>query len=202
MAILTPLTLKPRLKSSKKWTQLPQELLTQIVSVCRENFTAQAKAGEFLAKGQIYSEEILFQLGYLPKDRLRQVNFNVSIQFDPKKENALKLIHLALDCAGSLMADHFEKDEPYAPTEWEKVTIEGTAVYHCLTTENSKLEEEADKWLGKLSDELVGEEPDELDDLPVDLDDDESPQDTAKSSTKKPPTKTKKGPKGSSDPLH
>ena len=159
-----PLSLKPRLKTSKKWTKLPEELLQQISSVCRENFKDEAKLGTFIANGQIYAEELLFQLGYLEKDRLRQINFNVSIQFDAKKENALQLIHIAIDCAGSLMANHFEEKGDETPTEWAKLTIEGKVLYHSFTTENSQLEAEADKWLGKLKDDLVGEFPDVADD--------------------------------------
>jgi hypothetical protein len=164
MANHAPLSLKPRLKTSKKWTKLPEELLQQISSVCCENFKEEAKKGTFIANGQIYAEELLFQLGYLEKQRLRQINFNVSIQFDVKKENALQLIHIAIDCAGSLMANHFEEQGDESPTEWEKITIENKVLYHCFTTENSQLEAEADKWLGKLKDDLVGESEDAIDD--------------------------------------
>lgn len=167
MPNMTPFTLKPRLKSSLKWTSVPDELLKQIVTVCRENFPAKAKKGKFLATGHIYAEEILFQLGYLENNRVRQLNFNVSVQFNPRKDNALKMIHLALDCAASLMSNHFEEDDEEGPTEWEAIAVEGRTVYFCMTTENTELESEADRLLGQHADDLVKET-----DL-IDLDEDD-----------------------------
>src|SRR5687767_3500911 len=97
----------PRLPTSKKWTALPAELCTQIRDVFAESFAEPAARGQILVEGRIYPEELLLRVGYLEKGRLRQSNFEISLDFDANKQNALEHIHFAIDCAASMMQEFF-----------------------------------------------------------------------------------------------
>ena len=161
----------PRLKSSLKWTPLPAELCGQIREVFEENFQEAAKKGQFLIEGRIYSAELCFRAGYLEKGRLLQANFEVSLEFDAKKQNALQLIQTGVDCAASMMQQYFtptensevEEDPLEAfPRQWQEHAFDGIKLYLQVSTVNSSLEEEANRLLGEGVDNLVrGEDPEE-----------------------------------------
>ncbi|MEK6556140.1 MAG: hypothetical protein AABZ31_12920 [Bdellovibrionota bacterium] len=147
----------PRLNSSKKWTSLPPELLDQVRSVFEEAFEIQKNNGKFITEGRIYTSELLFRAGYTEKGRLKQANFEVSIDFAPEKQNALELIHLAIDCTASMMETYFAEEESFIdmPTEWKVIEIDNRRVYVQVSTTNSTLEKEADKLLGESAEDLV-----------------------------------------------
>lgn len=147
----------PRLPNSKKWTPLPPELVTQICSVFEEAFEAQKTKGTFSAEGRIYTNEILLRVGFLEQGRLAQANFEVSLDFNPKKQNALEYIHLAIDCAASMMETFFAEEEAFTdmPTAWRAIDLEGKKVFIQVSTANAKLEKEADKLLGEIEGALV-----------------------------------------------
>lgn len=142
--------MEPRLKTSKKWTALPKELLEQIRQIFVENFPKQAKGGKMFAEGRIYPEELLFAIGFLPFKQLRQHNFEVSIPYKANKDNVMSLVHIAVDAAASLLAQLFEDEEAVCefPRTWQEFTFEGRKLYIQYTTENTELTEEADRLLG------------------------------------------------------
>lgn len=148
--------MKPRLESSKKFTALPAELVAQVKDVFAESFSKDAGEGKFLIEGRIYPKEILFRAGFLESGRIRQFNFEVSLEFDPKKDNALKMIHFVVDCAASMMEAFFEAgniDE--FPVTWQEFKAQGKTAYIMASTVNSELEAEADKLLGEDNSDLV-----------------------------------------------
>lgn len=151
----------PRLASSKKWTSIPAELCEQIRDVFAENFVELAKSGQFLVDGRIYTQELLLQVGFLPKGRLRQVNFEVSINFDVNKQNALELIHFIVDCAASLLQEYFVAGENIEsfPIQWKSYELEGRNIFVQVSTTNTALESEANRLLGMTTDDLVREDP-------------------------------------------
>lgn len=163
----------PRLPSSKKWTSVPSELCTQVREVFAENFMDAAKTGQFLVNGRIYAHEILLQVGFLPKGRLRQVNFEVSIDFDVKKQNALELIHFSVDCAASLFQEYFSQDESLDsfPLLWKSYNFETRKAFVQVSTVNTALESEADRLLGTAKNDLVVDDGIDTDDLTNDLTD-------------------------------
>jgi hypothetical protein len=69
----------PRLSSSTKWTEVPEEFLAKVRSVFLNQFTAQSALGEFIADGQIYPDEVLLRVGYVENGRLKQINFEASM---------------------------------------------------------------------------------------------------------------------------
>jgi hypothetical protein len=158
--------MSPRLNSSKKWTTLPPELLDQVKSVFEEAFTAQKVKGKFVTEGRIYVSELLFRVGYLENGRLKQVNFEVSIDFAPEKQNALELVHLAIDCAASMLETYFADEETFIdmPTEWKVIEIEKRRVYVQVSTTNSELETKADELLGELPEDalVIGDDGEEV----------------------------------------
>lgn len=154
----------PRLKSSLKWTSLPTELCGQIREVFEENFEQAAKSGKIIIAGRIYPEELCFQAGYLETGRLMQANFEVSLDFNARKQNALEKIQVCIDCAASMMQQFFESEDGLEafPREWQSHEFDGQKLFLQVSTENSSLESEANRLLGELDDGLVqGNDPTE-----------------------------------------
>ncbi len=151
--------MKPRLATSKKWTPLPGELVDQIREIFHEGFEEQAKGGKILVEGRIYPGELMLRVGFVEKGRLKQANFEVSLDFNAAKQNAMEQIHFAVDCAASMLEDFFEKegDLEEFPISWKSFDISGRKVFLQVSTENSELESAADKILGKDDSLLVRE---------------------------------------------
>lgn len=142
--------MQPRLKTSKKWTPLPAELVQQIQSVFSQGFTDHVRGATVEARGQIYPEEILIGVSVNRKGALKQTGWEISIPYRKDKDNVLKLLHLAVDAVGALFEQTFtaESDEDF-PRLWEEIDFEGRKIYVQFSTANSELEAEADRWLGK-----------------------------------------------------
>ena len=153
--------MEPRLKTSKKWTPLPSELVEQIESLFTENFAEQSSGGRFLFEGRIYPGELLLRLGYLPQSALRQNNFELSIDYNSQRENLMNLIHMAVDATASLFADWLEDEENKPSTNWQEFSVQNKKIYARYSTLNTELEAEADRILGEDKSSLVVDE-DEL----------------------------------------
>lgn len=142
--------MQPRLKTSKKWTPLPKELMQQIQSVFSQGFQQYTKGGKVEAGGRIYPEEILIRVGYRAPGALRQNNWEISLAYRKDKDNVLKLLHLAVDAIGALFEQSFtaENDHDF-PRIWEQVDFEGRPLFVQYTTDNSELEAQANRLLGQ-----------------------------------------------------
>lgn len=141
--------MQPRLGSSKKWTPLPKELMQQVRAVFNETFAEHLGKGKIETEGRIYPGEILISVGFREKGVLKQSNFEVSIAYKKDKDNVLKLLHLAVDAAGSLLDKVFtSEDDSEFPRIWTEVDFEGRQIYVQYTTVNSELESAADSILG------------------------------------------------------
>ncbi|WP_413612188.1 hypothetical protein [Bdellovibrio sp. HCB-110] len=156
--------MNPRLKSSKKWTGFPKEYSEQIQAVFKENFAQYLDEGDLIIEGRIYQEEILLRVGYLEKGRLAQANFEVSMNYSQDEQDAVKRIHNCVDAAASMMMEYLENDgEVDFPYTWKEFPFQGKKIYLQFTTENTSLEEQANKLLG-LEDESLYHEEDESED--------------------------------------
>ena len=148
--------MEPRLSSSKKWTSFPKEYLKQIQEVFNKSFKLHLERGKILAEGRIYKEELLLRVGFLENKRLKQSNFEISIQFNKQKENAVKLIYLAIDVAATMMDEFFmaETDDDF-PRIWKEFEVENKKIHIQYSVVNTALEEEADRLLGIKDDNLI-----------------------------------------------
>lgn len=157
--------MKPRLLSSKKWTPFPSEYVDQIRSAVTDSFQDKLNQARFVVEGRIYPEEIIVRLGYALKDRLQQCNFEVSCQFDSKKQNALEIIHACIDAAGSVMLEFVDSNEEMElPREWAEFDFNKLNLFLQFTTVNTELERSANELLGAHSPELVDDSLEESDD--------------------------------------
>lgn len=156
--------LNPRLKSSKKWTAFPKEYTEQIESVFRENFGAPLKEFEMRIEGRIYQEEILLRVGLYKKGQLRQANFEVSMDYSPKAQDAVERIYNCIDAAGSMVAEYLENEDFDFPRSWEENPFQNRKVYLQFTSENSDLEAQANELLGESSEALIHDEESEAED--------------------------------------
>jgi hypothetical protein len=166
--------LAPRLASSLKWTDLPGEFTRKIRTVFDNQFKTQAISGEFLVEGRIYPEEAVLRVGYLEKGRLKQINFEASMDLVKNKETSkdsaaseetegqtLDRLYTCIDALGSLMEEYFQvgdESEMDIPLRWRPYEFEGATVYLQHSTVNTRLEEEADRILGLLEKQLIHED--------------------------------------------
>lgn len=158
--------MNPRLKSSKKWTAFPKEYSEQIQTVFSENFADYFDEEELVVEGRIYKEEILLRVGLRIKDRLTQPNFEVSMNYSQSKQDAIARIHNCIDAAASMMLEYFENEgEADLPYVWKEFPFQGVKLYLQFTTENSRLEAEANRLLGIEEGTLLLEENEDEDAL-------------------------------------
>jgi hypothetical protein len=159
--------MQPRRTNSKKWTAFPPEFSSQIESVFRENFANELKESKLLIEGRIYPEEILLRVGVLEKGRLKQSNFEVSIDYKTDDPEALDRINHLVDVAASMMTDYFENEDVDFPRVWKEFPFKGKPIYLQYTTDNTELEAQADALLGINTDSMVQEQEETEDALDI-----------------------------------
>jgi len=159
--------MKPRLPTSKKWTAFPKEFAQQIQEVFTQNFAKELKSAQLIIEGRIYPQEIVLRVGYLEAGRLKQANFEVSVEHSPKTQNAIERINIAVDASASLMMEYFEKEKEIEgdvdfPLSWKEIEFNGQKIFVQFSTVNSVLESQADELLGEsMDDSMVKEESEE-----------------------------------------
>lgn len=146
--------MKARLSSSKKWTPFPDDLENAMREILRENY--KDLKGTFIVEGRIYSAELLLRLGYLKPDSLKQVNFEVSLNFDNKK--VMEEIHFCFDVAAAMLQTFVENPESDFPYQWKEIDFEKRRVFVQFSTINSELERQTDIFLGDHVKKLVYED--------------------------------------------
>jgi len=153
------MTMSPRRPESKNWTGLPEEFRTRAKSVFEQNFKDEAEKGVFMIDGRIYPREILLRVGFRPHGRLKQTNFEVSMDHSPD-QRAMEKLFIGIDALGAVFETHFEHenegetDEVDYPLMWQEFDFEETPLHLRFSTTNTDLEAEADRLLG-LSDESL-----------------------------------------------
>ena len=155
--------MNPRNLSKAPWTSLPEEFAFKVLSALEKEFPEQFKVGEFITEGKIFDTEILIRIGYLENGRLRQINFEASLDYDREKaENILENFYTCIDALAVWMHQYFEsvaKDEDVdLPLVWRASDFKNQTVFFQFSTVNSRLEQEADRLLGVLADDLFNEE--------------------------------------------
>lgn len=156
--------MKPRLKSSKKWTAFPTEYADQIKAVFVENFSEKLIETNLKVEGRIFPEEITLRIALQFKKQLAGANFEVSTNYNPLEENdAVEKIHLCVDAAAAMMTEYYDNpDETDFPRTWKEVLFGKAKLYVQFSTENTDLEAEANRLLG-LSEDSMLQEDDEND---------------------------------------
>lgn len=148
-----------RLKSSTQWSPFPKELCENAALVLQERFAEEydIDGGKFVVEGRIYPQEIVGRYGLRFKDQLKQLNFEVSLEYDPEKDNALELIQKSMDVVEHLWTEFLEDDldDKELVSDWQSMPYEKTMYFFRYTTVNSKLEEEADKLLEEYEKKLL-----------------------------------------------
>lgn len=192
--------MNPRLKTSKKWTAFPKEYLAQIEEVFSQGFKAQLTGSKLVVEGRIYTEEVLLRVGVLEKGRLKQANFEVSMNYNAKKQDAVDRIHNCIDAAASMMNDYFEAqrndEEIDFPMAWQEFEFEKNPLFLKFSTVNSSLEAQADALLGETAEDMVREMAEQEAEDALDIADEKVESDEAPSPT------MFKSKKKKSDPLH
>ncbi len=167
----------PRNPSQKKWTALPSEFREKAAQVFAQNFVRESKQGSFLIDGRIYPGEVVMRAGYVENGRLKQTNFEVSLDTSAgasaPNSSVMDKLFLGIDVLGSVFETHFEHlqeeeaDEIEYPMAWEEYEFDDAKVFLRFSTVNTALEEAADRLLGEsasplFQDESEVENPDAL----------------------------------------
>lgn len=97
----------PRLSTSTKWTEIPEEFLGKVRAVFQNQFKTQAAVGEFLVDGQIYSEEVVLRVGYVEQGRLKQINFEASMDLKGVAPKAFEASETDITADGETLAQAF-----------------------------------------------------------------------------------------------
>lgn len=158
--------MNPRLKTSKKWTAFPADFVDQITQVFKDEFKAHLTNTKVIVEGRIYPEEVLLRVGCLEMGRLKQNNFEISMDYSFEKQDAIERIHDCIDAAASMMTEFYNSPEEVEfPISWKKFDLDKQrSVYLQHSTVNTDLEAQADALLGVHKDDLVKEEDDSDDD--------------------------------------
>ncbi len=154
----------PRLKSSVKWSPFPKELCAQTQKVLKKRFQEEydLEKSQFVVEGRIYREEILGRYGLRVNDQLKQHNFEISFEFDSKKQKVLELIHKSMDLVEHLWTELLEEnlDDSDLSKQWQTINFDRRKYFHRYSTVNTALEEEADRLLSQYKKKLVYDDPD------------------------------------------
>ncbi len=151
----------PRLLSSKMWTELPKAYTQAMVDIVKEVFQKEALMGEFIVQGRIYPEEVQLRMGYVEKGKLKQHNFEISMNCSQEKLDADDRMEDCFNVAAYFLEQYFEnlqEEEPIEwPIEWSEQVVEGKKAFIKTTSVNTKLESLADEFLKQGSQTLVTE---------------------------------------------
>lgn len=140
----------PRLKTSKAWTDIPEDFKLQVTTLYKSHFKNEAKSGSFDLLGRIYKNEIVLRFLYLPSGTIRPVQFDLSTNYEAtQQKTALKVFELLVDCGASLFQSTFEDETFGVPAIWTEIDFDGTMIYARSEAINQKLEDEANKLLGE-----------------------------------------------------
>lgn len=151
--------MEPRRSKSPKWTKLPKDYVTQVVAALKESFADEVKSGKFVVEGRIYPDELMLRMGFLENGRLRQTNFEISVDYRAGKDDTMKLLSLAVDVGATMLEELFSAtDDSDFPRTWKPFEVEGRTIYLQFSSNNSELDEAADKFLGETGQRLVEED--------------------------------------------
>jgi len=164
--------MRARRTDSKKWTHLPQDYLDNVRSALTSQYEKELNGSEVVIGGRVYEKEVVVRVGFLPKGRLKQHNFELAFDIPEAKDQVLNKLSSGLDFLDSLFAEFFAKDgfenseyEETLPVLWKPLSSSKDIFHFQYSTENSKLESMADEWLSKQGNALVNELDSEIDDL-------------------------------------
>ena len=154
--------MEPRLKSSTKWSPFPEELCQQAASALTERFSKDydLEDKKFVVEGFIYREEIIGRYGLQVDGQIKQYNFEVSLEYDSEKDNALELIQKSMDVVEHLWTELFEEDleDGELSNQWQTMPHEKRMYFYRYSTVNTDLEQQADQLLEQYDKKLVYEE--------------------------------------------
>lgn len=133
--------LTPRLPTSTTWTNLPSEFSAKIKTIFENQFKVEAGYGEFMVDGRIYPDEVVIRIGFLEEGRLKQINFEASIDLpkvDAEDENSAGGYGLdGMDRVSSTSAFRMENDGPVLTSQSRTMN----RIYVCIDALGSSLEE-------------------------------------------------------------
>lgn len=147
------MSIKPRLKSSKALTILPESFQKQVTELLKTHFSEHSKKGYFKVDGVISKNEIVFRYSYQPQDSIKTIQFDLSLEYnssrsDFKDDPLMKVFEVLSDLGASLFHSLFEDQDFELPSLWSPIEFENHTIYIQSEGIHSQLESQADEILG------------------------------------------------------
>jgi len=144
--------IEPRKKTSslKKRVQLPGDARALICSTFEDAFEGDLDGFKIDSNGWVYSEELVLTVGIRKNNEIRQKNFVASLDYNKQSEQAMNIIHTAVDAVASMLDQYLDAGgDIEMPLTWQDFDFEGTTVHLMVNGTNSDLEAQADELLGE-----------------------------------------------------
>ena len=149
---------EPRRKDSTTWTALPESYLSLLQGAVDNVFDDLLPENlEIIVEGRIYNQEILIRLGHLPSQSIRQMNFELSMDYDAGKDKVVDILDIAVDCIGGMFQEFLAKSNVDWPIDWIEEEFHSKKVFLRTSRINSVLEKQADQLLGLATDGLISD---------------------------------------------
>ena len=102
--------LEPRRPTSslKRSVELPGDARDTIAHTFRDAFQEKASGYEILVDGRVFSEEVLLSVSLKKSGEITQKNFVASLDYDTQNDQAMKIIHTAVDAIASMIEQFLE----------------------------------------------------------------------------------------------
>jgi hypothetical protein len=144
-----------RKKTSKKGKNIPQDWLEGLSRLLNETYKTECKkhARYFDVYGQIFPEELLVIVSWLPEKEEGLAPITCFLSCDPDQMNSEKKVKETqahyVDLAGLFFDEIFAKEDwdDFEPN-WQEVSYKHQNYYYKLSRENINLTLEADRLLG------------------------------------------------------
>lgn len=156
--------MEPRLKTSsqKKSVLIPGDLKDLITQLLTENFEKELSGRTLIVDGRIFEREIIVRAGLAEPGKLSQKNVEASIDYDPKRNQAVDQIHHCVEAIGASLGEVLASDQMDAHSSlWQPYKLSSHTVFLRVSSSNFALEAEADKLLGDYELDLIASMEDE-----------------------------------------
>jgi hypothetical protein len=178
--------------TDSRHSELPLDYTQMVTEVFISNFADSVEsmklspAPVFIAKGEIYSDEIVVHISLVQEGRLAGTTAYASSDFDPKASSPSveDLLGLCVDALGDLFQRLFElaqksgtpalvlesnlqdlgEGQGGLPLEWTQVEVAKRKIHLKLDRANPALDQAADQWLAKNDPEFLKNEEKNLKD--------------------------------------
>lgn len=149
--------IQPKNTNNKTYANLPNEVTKAVEEELSEVFEGPAAKGDFLCQIRVYRTEMVLRVGYIKKNEIKQVNFDLSKEVIPEKPEPVKTLELLVAASKELFHGYFknERIEDFSPL-W--ADLSDSKISYRYDGTNTELESKANELLGEEALDVSGEQ--------------------------------------------